>query len=319
MDTDSGQTAASLKALTVAEFYHVLTAIEEYNNPAQSDLFSNAEKSFAFEYLSEIDAEFLTQELNLKEDLANKILALLKRTNSLAFEIENLDAQGIRLCTVFDGSYPTKLKAQLADMPNSLREPPLLYCCGDLSIAEHHFAGFVGARNVDESDVVWTREAVRRIQNRAEQENRVFGIVSGGAEGIDRASEEEALACRMPVIEFSKSMRATLRDSACINAIMGDGMLLLSEINPLRTLSRMDATAHFMNRNKYIYAMSDYTIVVKSEKGPKSGTWAGATEALKRRISKVYVRDIDAEGNRDLIERGGISLQKELTDRTCLA
>jgi predicted Rossmann fold nucleotide-binding protein DprA/Smf involved in DNA uptake len=87
---------------------------------------------------------------------------------------------------------------------------------------------------------------------------------------------------------------------------MHDDMLLFSEINPVRTLSKTDATAHFMNRNKYIYAMSDYTVVVKSGTGPKSGTWAGASEALTRGISKVYVRDIDFEGNKDLIARGGI-------------
>jgi predicted Rossmann fold nucleotide-binding protein DprA/Smf involved in DNA uptake len=296
----------STKPLTVAEWYHLLMTIEEYNKPTQINLFSDTTKSLAFEFLPEVDADFLIKELKLKEDLAQKIVALIKRMDSLTFEIENLDSQGVKICTIFDDDYPAKLKTRLANMPHSLREPPMLYCCGDLSIAEHRFAGFVGARDIDESDEAWTRDAVRKIRSKAEKENLVFGIVSGGAEGVDRISEREALDGKMPVIEFSKSMNTTLKDPRCVSAIMNSEMLLLSEINPLRRLSRIDATAHFMSRNKYIYAMSDYTVVVKSGKGPKSGTWAGASEALARHISKVYVRDIDSDGNKDLIERGGI-------------
>ena len=307
MDANSNQ--AQAKPLTNAEFYTLLAAIDEYNGtagPKQLNMFSDPAKRFDFEYLLEVESDFLVQEIGLKKELADKTVALLRRVNSLVFEIEGLDGQSIKLCTIFDEGYPRRLKESLSCMPNSLREPPVLYCCGDISIAKHSFAGFVGMREISEDDAAWTRDAVWKIHQKAENENKIFGVVSGGSEGVDRISEDAAIEKKMPVIEFSKNMRVTLRESRCIDAIMNNDMLLLSEINPLRTLSRAEATAHFMNRNKFIYAISDYTVVVRSGIGANSGTWAGASEALARNISKVFVRDIDCEGNRELIKRGGI-------------
>ncbi len=306
---ETSERDSSNKPLTTAEFYELFSAIEQYNNnnhsPMQMNLFEQNDRcDIELAYLHDIEADFMAQDLGLKGDLTERIVSLLKRMSSLAFELEKLDSQAIKVCTIFDDDYPQKLKAGLKTMPNSLREPPVLYCCGDLSISKHSFAGFVGSRGVNEDDVAWTRKAIEKIHAKAEREQQIIGIVSGGAEGVDRLSEDVAINLSMPVIEFSKNMRTTLKDSKYLNAIMEERMLLISEVNPLRPLSRMEATSHFMNRNKFIYAVANYTIVVKSAIGSKSGTWAGASEALKRKIGKVFVRDIDYDGNRDLIKMG---------------
>lgn len=301
------------KPLTVAEFYELLSAIEKYNgindSPEQMSLFDNARHhNIDFTYLNEVDANFLSNELRLNGLLPEKVVSLLKRMNSLAFELERLESLSIKVCTVFDDDYPAKLKAGLRNLPNSMREPPVLYCCGDLSIATHNFAGFVGSRDVSEDDSVWTRLAVEKINLKAEREQLIFGVVSGGAEGIDRIAEDAAISLFMPVVEFSKNMRITLQDSRYSDAIMEGKMLLISEVNPMSNLSRIEATSHFMNRNKYIYATANYTIVVKSDIGSKSGTWSGASEAIKRKIGKVFVRDVNHIGNRDLIKMGATPL-----------
>lgn len=295
--------------LTVAEFYELISAIDRYNRknglPAQISLFDeNKQPKIKFEHLLELEVDFMTQELYLEEDLSQKIYALIKRMSSVSFELEKLESQAIRVCTVFDEDYPEKLKVGLKNMPNSLREPPILYCCGDLSIANRDFVGFVGARDVNPSDIEWTRAIVRRISEEALQKRKIWGVVSGGAEGTDRIAEDAALTLSMPVIEFSKNMRSTIKNNQYFDAVLEKRMLLLSEVNPLRKLSRLEATSHFMNRNKYIYAVADYTIVVKSAVGQRSGTWMGATEAIKRRIGKVFVRDSDEVGNQDLIKIG---------------
>ncbi len=307
----------TIKPLTNSEFYELLSSIEVYNN------FNNSNQLLLFEEnqqdnhnielaaLRDIEADFMAHDLGLKGDLPEKIASLMRRMNSLAFEQDRLESQGIKLCTIFDADYPEKLKAGLNTMPNSLREPPILYCCGELGVAKNNFVGFVGSRDVNEGDVVWTQRAVEKICAEAEQENQIFGIISGGAEGIDKISEDTALNLAMPVIEFSKNMRVTLKEPKYLDAIMEGKMLLISELNPLRILSRMEATAHFMNRNKYIYATSNYTIVVKSAKGSKSGTWAGASEAIKRKIGKVFVRDVDYDGNQDLIKMGAKPLSMD--------
>ena len=60
-----------------------------------------------------------------------------------------------------------------------------------------------------------------------------------------------------------------------------------------------------MGRNKLIYSLADYAIVVASD-AEKGGTWAGATEALKAKWLPVFVLDHPdmPEGNKMLIEKG---------------
>ena len=62
-----------------------------------------------------------------------------------------------------------------------------------------------------------------------------------------------------------------------------------------------------MARNKLIYALSDFALVIASDAG-KGGTWAGAVEALKAGWVPVFAVDgPDApDGNRLLIKRGAI-------------
>ena len=78
-------------------------------------------------------------------------------------------------------------------------------------------------------------------------------------------------------------------------------MLLLSDQKPDSGFS----AARAMNRNKYIYASGYGTFVVESDYN-KGGTWSGAAEAIKNKWGRVFVNDISLEGNRKLIELGGI-------------
>jgi predicted Rossmann fold nucleotide-binding protein DprA/Smf involved in DNA uptake len=64
-----------------------------------------------------------------------------------------------------------------------------------------------------------------------------------------------------------------------------------------------------MGRNKVIYGLSEYAVVVSSEH-QTGGTWAGAVEALKGRWCPVFVRNGDAvpKGNLELIKLAGVPL-----------
>lgn len=63
-----------------------------------------------------------------------------------------------------------------------------------------------------------------------------------------------------------------------------------------------------MGRNKLIYTLADYAIVVASDAN-KGGTWGGATETLRAGWVPVFVLEHAAmpEGNRLLIEKGAIA------------
>ena len=62
-----------------------------------------------------------------------------------------------------------------------------------------------------------------------------------------------------------------------------------------------------MGRNKIIYALSEYALVVASD-AKTGGTWAGATEALRAGWVPVFVREGPnvPPGNRDLLKLGGL-------------
>jgi predicted Rossmann fold nucleotide-binding protein DprA/Smf involved in DNA uptake len=62
-----------------------------------------------------------------------------------------------------------------------------------------------------------------------------------------------------------------------------------------------------MGRNKLIYCLADYAIVVASD-AEKGGTWAGASETLKAGWVPVFILDHPdmPDGNRLLIQKGGM-------------
>ncbi|MEX1037654.1 MAG: DNA-processing protein DprA, partial [Acidimicrobiia bacterium] len=64
-----------------------------------------------------------------------------------------------------------------------------------------------------------------------------------------------------------------------------------------------------MSRNKVIYGLSIATVVVAADKD-SGGTWAGATEALKKNISSVLVWRGEGEGpgNATLVDRGAVPI-----------
>jgi predicted Rossmann fold nucleotide-binding protein DprA/Smf involved in DNA uptake len=63
-----------------------------------------------------------------------------------------------------------------------------------------------------------------------------------------------------------------------------------------------------MGRNRLIYCLADYAIVVASD-AETGGTWAGATETLKNKWVPVFVLEHAhmPEGNKLLLQKGALS------------
>lgn len=70
-----------------------------------------------------------------------------------------------------------------------------------------------------------------------------------------------------------------------------------------------------MDRNKYIYALSEYAVVVSSKEG-NDETWAGATENLKKSFVPLFVYSYDKmhAGNEKLTELVGNPLSLEIIE-----
>jgi len=229
------------------------------------------------------------------------VLALLERSDSVAYAISKMEGMGIRITTVLDDDFPPNLRKKLGN-----KCPPMLYYCGDPCINQHRYVGYVGSRNVDDADKAWTEKMVKK-----NMENR-YGVVSGGAKGIDQISTSYALRLGNYAIEFlPEGLEKRIRDRATLSYVLEGKLLLYSTTSPLVKGTRNSFVAAAMGRNKFIYTQSSGTVVVKSglEKG---GTWAGATEALKNNWCKVYVWDQKSyPGNQALIEMGGIGLDDD--------
>lgn len=88
-----------------------------------------------------------------------------------------------------------------------------------------------------------------------------------------------------------------------------DGRLVL--LSPFDPESRWFAHSA-MDRNKLVYGLADAAVVVSSADG-QGGTWAGATEALKRSKIPVYVKASGCvpSGNSHLLKLGARTLPED--------
>ena len=125
-------------------------------------------------------AEF-KEKLFVSEEYTDRIFRLLDRNASLSFELSQLQNMGISAITRADREYPAKLKKVLGN-----NCPPIFYVAGDLSLLDYKYVGYVGSRTVSEDDIAFTRNTVAKTVRSG------FGVVSGGAKGIDTVSEEQA-------------------------------------------------------------------------------------------------------------------------------
>jgi predicted Rossmann fold nucleotide-binding protein DprA/Smf involved in DNA uptake len=234
--------------------------------------------------------------LNLNTYEIQRIKHLLERGGSLAFEIKELENKGIKIVTRADNNYPKILKNRLKKSC-----PPLFYYAGDLSLLNRNTIGFVGSRNIDEEDVHFTENIVSKVNKLG------YGVVSGGAKGVDTVSAKQSLINGNIVIEYiADSLIKKIKSKSNIIAIQNKQLVLLSVVKP--DMGFTAATA--MMRNKYIYAQSKAAVVVKSDY-KKGGTWSGATDCIKHKICPVFCNNLaDSRGNQELINLGAIPIDK---------
>lgn len=225
-----------------------------------------------------------------------RIKKLLDRAGSLSFELEKLSSMGIRTLTRADKGYPKVLKTKLKGGC-----PPLLYFAGELELLNRRTVGFVGSRTVGDEDAIFTERTVGKINQRG------FGVVSGGAKGIDSIASAASLSNGSFCIEYiSDSFVRKIKKNDVISAIQDKRLLLMSIAKPDAGFNAGMA----MQRNKYIYAQSEATVVVKSDYN-KGGTWSGANEALKKEYCPILCRNRkEYQGNIGLIKLGAVPIDE---------
>ena len=236
--------------------------------------------------------------LGLNDQQVYRVQKLLARGGQLGIELERLQNVGIWVTTRAEATYPLRLKKVLKQ-----KSPVVLYGAGDQELLQTEGIAIVGSRNVDQNGMIFTEQLAEKCVSEK------LTVVSGGAKGVDTIAQDTAVQCGGKAIAVladgleSRVMRKEYRE-----AIVADKLLLLSSFNPKARFKVYTA----MERNKYIYGFSKYAVVVSSAAG-KGGTWAGATDNLRAGWVPLFIRSGDdiPDGNKKLLDQGGISLETE--------
>ena len=227
--------------------------------------------------------------------LAERLVALLGRATSLAFELERLEHSGVQTLTPFDEHYPKNWKQRLGP-----KAPPLLYAAGPVELLDTAGLGVVGSRDVSPSGAEIAIAAAKCASRHS------IPVVSGGARGVDQLAMNSAFDSGGAVIGLlADSLSRRLTKSDVRAAIHSGQALMCTPYNPDAGFSAGNA----MGRNKLIYAQSTFTLVVATDEG-KGGTWSGATEALDHKFGRVAVWRGPGEGpgNETLERRGAVPI-----------
>lgn len=236
--------------------------------------------------------------LGMDDAQTQRLLRLLDRSGSLTFEINKYENRGIQILTRADEHYPKQLKEKLRGSGC----PPLFYYAGDLSLLNKKAVGYVGSRHIDEEDADFARLTLHKTLDNG------FCTVSGGARGIDTVAESETIQKGgESIVYLADSMMRRIKNPDVLRAIQDQQLLLLSVVRPTAGFSVGSA----MMRNRYIYAQSVGTVVIRSDLG-KGGTWSGATENIKNAWCETFCWQNESyAGNMELIRWGATPITKD--------
>ena len=269
---------ARVKPLNIREYDEVFSwLISKGWEPA--DLLSEESQSALDEALAPIGAE--------------RIKTLIARGASMAIAVEKWLNKGLWVLCRSDKDYPQRLKQHLRR-----NAPPILYGAGDRFLLSKGGLAVVGSRHIGVEAEAFAREIGRSAAQSGMQ------LVSGAARGVDETAMHGAF-------EEGGTVVGVMADSLLRAAVSGkyrEGirsgqLVLISPYNPEAGFNVGNA----MGRNKHIYALADYAVVVNSDY-QEGGTWAGAEEELRREGGRpVFIRvgpDVP-RGNTELLKMGG--------------
>jgi predicted Rossmann fold nucleotide-binding protein DprA/Smf involved in DNA uptake len=238
--------------------------------------------------------EELQKQLDLPESEAERLVRLLQRSGALAIELERLASRGIRVMTRADIDYPQRYHQRLKESA-----PAILFYAGEAALLGQPGIAVVGSRHLDQVG----QECATFVGNACSLSGLV--LYSGGAKGVDTLSMNAALEARGSAVGIlADSLEKTIRNPEVCSALGRGDLCLATPYSPNAGFSVGAA----MGRNRLIYCLADYAIVVVSD-AEKGGTWAGATEALKAGWIPVFILEhaLMPEGNRLLLQKGGVA------------
>jgi len=239
--------------------------------------------------------------LHTDDNEANRLSWLLGREGEMNEEVDRLEELGIWLITRFDEAYPLRFIDRLKGAA-----PPILYGSGESRLLNRRGLAVVGSRNIDARGY----ELTESIGAACAESNLL--VYSGGARGVDKTAMGAAIAAGGSAAGLlADSLEKGIRAPDARQALEEGQLVLATSFSPSASFNVGTAMA----RNKFIYALSDYALVIASD-AEKGGTWAGAEEALKAGWVPVFVVNGPnvPDGNRMLLQRGAVPFPDTFDD-----
>ncbi|MCI0571162.1 MAG: DNA-protecting protein DprA [Myxococcaceae bacterium] len=203
---------------------------------------------------------------------------------------------GMRVCFPGDAAFPTGL----LDIPDT---PPLLFFKGEVTPPQRWVA-MVGSRRPDAGFALVARRFARDVAAGG------VGIVSGAAEGVDRAAHWGAMDAEAPTWAFVGSALDQLDagPEALLPHLLEKGGAMYSELPPGTRASPQT----FPRRNRLISGAAHAVVVLRAAAGSGSLHTVTAAEAQQRPVLAL-----PAEAD-NLAARGCNTLIQERRARLCL-
>ena len=244
------------------------------------------ERNATLEYLLENVDEVLGDRSDPR-GTTERIKRLLDRGSALGLAKDRWAQAGLWWLTSADDDYPVHLKKRLGQA-----SPPVLYGCGHQKLLRSRGIAVVGSRAASDRDLSWTQAFGEAVAGAG------YSVVSGGAKGIDQAAMFGALDREGTVVGIlADSLLRASSSKMYRSYLRSQNLVLVSPFNPEAGFT----VGRAMQRNRYIYCLSDKALVVHS--GIKGGTWEGAIENMKRQWVPIWVRQDsdDSPGNTALL------------------
>lgn len=204
----------------------------------------------------------------------DRLQKLIGRGVEFSIRFAEWEAAGVQILGRSDAGYPRLWKERLRT-----KCPPFVFAIGNLGLLEKPAVGVVGSRNIDENGSRFAEEIARNAVREG------YSVVSGYARGVDQIAMKAALDAEGATIGMvSEGLLRNARNH--LENLEEERILFLSTSLPS---DNKFIAWKAMDRNKFIYAATEITVVVDSAL-KSGGTWEGATEALKNNWTRVCVQ-----------------------------
>ncbi len=250
-------------------------------------------KNIRLSELVSSDDNVLLRTLQIPQKDLNRFKVLMATADRAKGILSLLAQTGIHTVLIDEPCYPSRLRIKLGDYA-----PPILFYHGKLSLTEERAIAVCGPRLTTDFDISLSH----RLGELCAKGNIVG--VSGGARGVDSEFQSTCLHHGGSMVIFLPcGISNKYRTGQYPEAMNAGQVVYISHIAPYSPFE----TPAALERNHFIYSCCDFSLVTGA-RFRTGGSWAGASDNLRRRASPLFVGKVDLPGNRALIEMGGIAL-----------